>query len=203
MLDKSIPFHTIILKRPFGPAPALRPLPEGFTLRAYQPGDEQGWAQIEQAVGEFDTVEQALHCHRGYQNQPEELRRRQWYAIAPNGDWAATATAWWTINAQGKRIPVVHALGCEPKCQGLGLGRAVATAMLNSFYRLENGLDVWLDTQTWSYRAIGLYLELGFVPVKTATYNETPNEYDLALPILESRMRPELFERFVKTTVDE
>ena len=57
---------------------------------------------------------------------------------------------------------------------------------------------MWLDTQTWSWRAVGLYLSLGFYPLKTAVYNGAANEYQAALPILHARMRPELFDQFVR-----
>lgn len=200
MLDRSVPFHTIILMRPYQPAPEQPALPGGFTLRAYTDGDEYGWARIETEVLEFPSESSALDCHRHYMDSVDELKRRQWFIISPEGDYAATATAWWT-NGENGRIPVVHALACRPKYQGLGLGRAVAARMLETFYQLEPNRDVWLDTQTWSYRAVGLYLKLGFIPMKTAVYNKTPNEYAAALPILKEHMRADAFERFVTSAV--
>lgn len=196
MLDKSIPFHTIIMKRPYGAAPTPVALPAGYRLRPYQSGDEVGWAEIEHAVLEFDSVEQALECHQNYIPHMEELKKRQWFAEAPDGTLAATATAWYCDSAHG-RLPTVHALACRPEHQGKGLGRAVAVKMLEAFTTLDIGRDVWLDTQTWSYKAVGLYLSLGFIPMKTATYNETPNEYGEALPILERVMKPEAYAQFV------
>ena len=68
--------------------------------------------------------------------------------------------------------------------------------MMNIFYRIMPGCAVWLDTQTWSYKAIGIYLDLGFVPMKTATYNEVPNEYPEAERVLKDRMRRDVFQRF-------
>lgn len=198
MLDKSIPFHTIIMKRPYKKVPNRITLPEGFTVRTYEAGDEIGWAEIETLVLEFDSVQQALNCHKGYLSNIDELKKRQWFAVSPSGILAATATAWWTQNRKGN-IPVVHALGCRPEFQGKGLGRAVATKMLEAFYELEQDKEVWLDTQTWSYKAIGLYLDLGFIPTKKEVYDSTKNEYEQALPILEKYMRKEMFKKFVET----
>lgn len=198
MLDKSIPFHMIIMKRPFMEPPAAIRLPEGFEVRTYRPGDERAWAEIETSVGEFDRIGQALECFNHYLKNPEELGRRQWYAVAPDGVIAATATAWWMPSPDGT-VPVVHALGCRAEYQGQGLGKAVAVKMLESFYRLDPNKDIWLDTQTWSYKAIGLYLDLGFIPQKKAVYNSVRNEYEQALPVLKSRMTPVQYRRFIQT----
>lgn len=200
MLDKIIPYHSIIMKRPYGKVLKQISLPDGFTVRNYQPGDENAWAEIETLVLEFDDASKALKCHSYYLSQPEELRKRQWFVIAPNGVPAATATAWWTQTAKS-RVPVVHALGCRPEYQGNGLGKAVAIKMLETFYELEEGRDVWLDTQTWSYQAIGLYLDLGFIPLKEATYNSVSNEYSQALPVLETRMTLEQYQRFIQLAI--
>ena len=197
MLDKSVPFHTIIMKRPYKNAPAQICLPENFIVRTYKPGDEIGWAEIETLVLEFDSIQKALECHKGYLSNMEELRKRQWFAVSPNGIIAATATAWWAQTPKGN-IPVVHALGCRPEFQGKGLGKAVAVKMLESFYELEQDKEVWLDTQTWSYKAIGLYIDLGFIPLKKDVYNSTKNEYEQAVPILREHMEKELFRRFIE-----
>ena len=198
MLDKSVPFHSIIMKRPYKKALTQVRLPENFTVRTYRPGDEIGWAEIETLVLEFDTVQQALDCHKRYLSNSDELRKRQWFAVSPDGILAATATAWW-ITTQKGTIPVVHALGCRPEFQGKGLGKAVAVKMLESFYELEKEKEVWLDTQTWSYKAIGLYLDLGFIPMKKEVYNSAKNEFEQAVPILEKHMKRELFRRFMET----
>lgn len=197
MLDQSIPFHPIIMKRAYAKAPHPAGLPSGFRLRTYLPGDETAWAEIETAVKEFDSIAAALKCYNSYLSHPEDLKQRQWFAVAPDGVIAATATAWW-MPSPGGRIPVVHALGCRAEFQGKGLGKAVATKMLETFYRLDPGKDVWLDTQTWSYKAIGLYLDLGFTPQKTATYNSAQNEYEQALPILSSKMLPTQYQLFIQ-----
>lgn len=197
MLDKSIPFHSIIMKRPYGEAPKPVFLPEGFGLRTYLPGDEKAWAEIETSVKEFSSLQHALDCYKTYLSNIEELKRRQWFAVDPNGIVAATATAWWMSSPNGN-IPVVHALGCKAEFQGKGLGKAVAVKMLESFYELDHEKAVWLDTQTWSYKAIGLYMDLGFIPLKKAAYNSVKNEYEQALPVLKMRMSPEQYQRFIQ-----
>ncbi len=196
MLDKSIPFFQIIMRRKYGGPDIIPSLPEGYSIRGYKKGDEIAWAEIEASVLEFENVEQALECHKGYDSRSDELPLRQWFVIGSDGIAVATATAWYIIQ-DGIRIPVVHALGCRPEYQGKGLGMAVAAKMLESFYRLEPNRDIWLDTQTWSYKAIGIYMKLGFIPMKTDTYQGINNDYYDALPVLKQKMRPEEYKKFV------
>ena len=67
------------------------------------------------------------------------------------------------------------------------------------YSNVEKEKEVWLDTQTWSYKAIGLYLDLGFIAVKKDVFNSARNEFDQAVPILEKHMNKELFRRFIET----
>ena len=196
-MDKTIPFHAIIMRNPNDRPRPLPALPDGFSLRSYRPGDAAAWAAIQTAVGEFEDVDAALRCFRHYLENEAELKRRQIYVTCDRLEKpVATATAWYaTLNRQP--IGVVHALSCLPEYQSRGLGRVAAAAIMNIFYRLMPGCAVWLDTQTWSYKAIGIYLDLGFVPMKTATYNEAPNEYEAAARALKGVMRQDVYRRFI------
>lgn len=199
MLDKSIEFHSIIMKHPNNQEIGDPTIPNGFSVRFYEPGDEKHWAVIQTAVQEFDHVEDALECFQHYLKHEEELRRRQIYMIDnEKGIPVATATAWFSEYG-GKPIGVVHAFSCLPEYQSLGLGRIAAIYMMKCFRDCMPDSEVWLDTQTWSYRAIGIYLGLGFIPMKTAVYNEVPNEFQEAVQVLKGRMRPDIYQKFIET----
>ena len=200
MLDKSIPFHTIIMKSSNNLEVKPRALPEGFSVRFYEPGDELYWARIQYEVGEFSSIEDALNCFSHYKNHEEELRKRQIYIVDNETNTpVATATAWYSTLA-GKEIGVVHALSCLPSYQALGLGRIAAEYMMECFHKVMPESQIWLDTQTWSYKAIGIYLGLGFVPEKSATFNETPNEYEQARNAMKDKMRADIYEKFCNLT---
>ena len=197
MLDMSVEFHSIIMRSRNGRPVPVPALPEGFSLRFYRPGDADAWAAIQTAVGEFPDRAAALACFRHYLSREDELRRRQIYVIDTARDLpVATATAWFDA-LEGRPIGVVHALSCLPEYQSRGLGRIAAAAMMDAFFRLTPGREVWLDTQTWSYKAVGIYMDLGFVPMKTAVFSGVPNEYDAAARVLEGRMRPDVYRRFI------
>lgn len=85
-----------------------------------------------------------------------------------------------------------------PQYQAKGLGRIAAAYMMDCYYRIMPGCPVWLDTQTWSYKAIGIYMNLGFIPLKKATYNEVPNEFEEAARVLNGKMREDKFKQFME-----
>lgn len=193
MLDKSIPYKNIIMKRdgkePPLPAPVL---PEGYGLRFFQAGDETHWARIETAVGEFDTEEEALaYFKENYRIYPEELARRCLFATDPAGWPVGTANAWFARQRDGYWASL-HWVAVIPEAQGLGLGRAVVLAAMNQFSLTDPERDVWLHTQTWSHKAVRMYHHMGFRMMKTARLllsnkpdaQPAENDYAQALEIL-------------------
>jgi len=60
------------------------------------------------------------------------------------------------------------------------------------------GCPVWLDTQTWSYKAVGIYMDIGFVPMKTATFSDVKNEFDDALRAMKGKMREDKYRQFIE-----
>ena len=198
MLDKTIEFHSIIMRHPNNIAPILPKLPSGFSVRFYEKGDEQAWTDIQVAVLEFPNHEEALKCYDYYWQYMEELKKRQLFIIEnTTGKPVATANAWWT-EIDGQKAGVVFGLSCYPEYQSKGLGRIAAAYMMDCFYRLMPGCPVWLDTQTWSYKAIGIYMDIGFIPMKTATYNDVKNEYYDALHTLKGKMREDKYKQFIE-----
>ena len=106
------------------------------------------------------------------------------------GKAVSTATAWY-MEKENQKIGVVHGISCLPQYQAKGLGRIAAAYMMDCYYRLMPECQVWLDTQTWSYKAIGIYL-------KKATYNEVPNEFEEIARVLNGKMREDKFKQFME-----
>ena len=53
-------------------------------------------------------------------------------------------------------------IACDPDCQGRGLGRAVIAKALSLYRNMNFDSDIYLHTQSWSHKAVYLYLQLGF-----------------------------------------
>lgn len=93
MLDKSIPWHSFIMSLEPNEMISQGTLQEGFSVRSYS-GDRDviSWAEIETAVGEFDSLEEAIECHKHYLDYYEELKKRQWFVVDENDNAVATCT---------------------------------------------------------------------------------------------------------------
>jgi ribosomal protein S18 acetylase RimI-like enzyme len=202
MLDKSLPYFDVIMRLPGGAgARALPALPDGFIYRRYAPGDGAAWCQTETDVREFDDAAQAGdYFRREFAPYPKELAARMVFVVTPDGVPVANAAAWWRQDAALGRVASLHWVAVRPPWQGLGLGRAVTCMALSLF--AQNGQadeDVWLTTQTWSHRAIDLYLSLGFRAQKRATIAAHKNGFDGAARTLQGVMRPKSFAKFMYT----
>lgn len=163
MLDKSIPYAEIWMRRPREIPVEEFFMPKGFSLDFYQDGDQEAWAKIETAVGEFDREEDALaYFNRTFLPYPIELEKRMLFVKNETGDKLGTATAWWKETANGIRYPLVHWLAIKPDYQGKGVSKPLMMKVLQVLQDLEDHDQILLHTQTWSHVAIGLYGKFGF-----------------------------------------
>ena len=189
MLDKSIPYKHVLMKRPKGTALKPYALPEGFRFTYWRPGDEKDWADIETSVLEFDNVEAALaYFAKEFAPHPEELKRRQLIVRDASGRPAATITAWWTMTGE-RRDAAIHWVAVKPEYQGKGLGKAIVAEGIRRLAELEGDVDMYLHTQTWSWQAINIYLDAGFTLMKDETYGGYKNEYEEAMAIIGDKLR--------------
>lgn len=164
MLDKSLPYSDIIMKADGDTASAWTPssLPNGYSFKMYEEGDETAWAALETLVKEFSSREEGLKYFQNvFLPYREILPYRMCFVTDINGRICATATAW----RKGKNEcywPILHWVSASPDVQGVGIGRAVISYALSLFSGTDPGKDVFLHTQTWSHRAIRIYYHYGF-----------------------------------------
>lgn len=203
--DKSLKRESIVMV--LHPEEAARlpdpVLPEGYSFKLYQPGDSREWANITTIVEEFDDIKKAEEFFaKDFLPYEEELKARNVYVIAPDGTAVATSTAW-MFEENGQRYGRVHWICNDPAHQGKGIGRAIVLWAIKRLSELEPGLDQYLDTQTWSHKAIGLYLRLGFHPVrKSHPVLNRINDYDEAVEVLRGVVPDEVLEMFVNNAED-
>lgn len=191
MLDKSIPYKNIIMRRPAERIEAARPtclsapsLPDGFSFTFYSSGDAKRWSEIETSVLEFSDVPAAeKYFGQDFRPHEEALQKRMVFVVSDKGEYVATATAWWN-DFKGRHQASLHWVSVRPEYQGLGLGGAVILQALSLFPTLEPGLDVYLHTQTWSHKAVRLYSKLGFRLCRADTLGHKNNDFVEAMAIL-------------------
>jgi ribosomal protein S18 acetylase RimI-like enzyme len=184
MLDKSLPYFNVIMKRTSDKPIINFDLPQGYNFTEFTKGTELQWAEIETSVGEFENIYEALqYFQTHYLPFSDELGKRLLFVQNKEGEKVGTITGWFD-NLDKKQVPSIHWFAVKESYQGCGLGKALVSECLNRLLSLDGDLDVFLHTQTWSYKAIGLYLKAGFEIVKGGTFAHYKNDYEQAIPIL-------------------
>jgi GNAT superfamily N-acetyltransferase len=138
-------------------------LPDGFSVRWYQPGDEAQWLRIDRLANPDDEAPPDLFP-RCFGSDHLLLARRQCYLLDGRGEPIGTASAWFDDAFQGERIGRVHYVAVIPEYQGRGLSKPLMTVICRRLRELGHD-RAYLATNTWRVRAINLYLRFGFVPV--------------------------------------
>ena len=191
MLDKSLPYYHVIMRRPHGLAAPASRVPAGYAVAPYELGSDTAWAAIETAVGEFASPALAKrYFHETYLPHHAEVKHRVLFARGPGGAEVGTVTAWWDYTGP-RRDAALHWLGVMPGQQGHGVGTALVAACIERLQQLEGDVDIYLHTQTWSHTAIGIYQRAGFDIVRER-FAGSPNDFDQARAVLQA-VRPDLF----------
>ena len=190
MLDKSIKYYHILMHRQKGRNIPFYPLPEGYSYKEFAPGDETDWAAIEASVAEFEEEDEALsYFKKEYLPYLPELKRRTIFVVDDKGNKAGTSTGWWSYTGK-RRDPWIHWVAVKPQYQGMGLGKAIVAETLRRLIEIEGDRDIYLHTQTWSYKAIGIYLRSGFIITEEDGLGGYKNEYKQALELLKQVLKP-------------
>ena len=191
MLDRTIPFYNIILRCDDYRYKEVN-LPHGFSIVSYKKGYEKAWAELEFSVGDFDSLEEAQNYFvKSYTQNQEALFRIVRFLLNEDNTVIGSCIAW-----QDKRkdsfVASLHWLIVNEKYQGMGLGKALCCEMMNIFEE-QRRFPVYIHTQPWSYKAIFLYLSLGFKLQKTDTFSHYTNEYHKAMATLKRVVTDEQF----------
>jgi len=213
MLDKSVDYKSIIMKMEYSKIQdiAMPKLPGGYSLRLFEKGDEDHWARVEASVLEFDSPNSAKdYFEKEYMPDLDELYKRCWFVLNPEGMPIATANSWFANSGLGHKALLDWVAVC-PDYQGLGIGRAVVSQAVKNFREVEAGNDIWLHTQTWSHVALKLYHSLGFNLVESETVARTnsrtgvskvyKNDFYEAVGVLKKVMPKDVIEHIISTSV--
>lgn len=133
-------------------------LPDGYFLRAFSLGDEDGWLKLLQDVG-FENWD----CAR-LDDYLDDKERRVGSCLVIKNRTVVAATFASRTTIDGADMGLLDYVASSPAHRGKNLGRAVCTRVARFF--VDRGyVAVALNTQDWRLPAIGLYLSMGFVPV--------------------------------------
>jgi GNAT superfamily N-acetyltransferase len=136
-------------------------LPPAYTLRSFQPGDEQVWLEIQSSADRYNSITPELFT-REFGGDQARLVRRQLYLCDTKQVAVGTATAWFDKRYRGKPYGRVHWLAILPEHQGQGLAKPLMTVILQRLKDLGHR-RAYLTTSAARFVAINLYLQFGFV----------------------------------------
>ena len=133
--------------------------PPGFSMRPFEAGDAQTWWDIHERADPLLAHRNGTHC-QFFGADADELRARQYFIVAPDGQPVGTATAWHDSAELGR----VHWVAIVPKFQGRGLAKPLISHVLQKLRELGHTRAI-LDTSRQRPRAIALYEKFGFVEI--------------------------------------
>ena len=161
-LDDRIRYYELLLERELDCLPAY-PLPEGYRFVFYQPGDRESWLTIEQSAKEFPDRKRGLELWEQYfGGHQKELPRRMLFL--ENEAREKVATAYYDVicgDASGSAW--LHWVAVRRDHQGRGLSKPLVAQALRVMAELGY-THAKVPTQTTSWVAVKVYLDLGFRP---------------------------------------
>lgn len=163
--DKRIKYYELLLERDLDEIP-LAVLPEGYHFVFYKDGDRDAWIDIEKSAKEFGSYSQGIQAwNKYYAARQDELPGRMVFIEDSNGIKVATATAFYNIYGLDKTGSAwLHWVAVRRGFQGHGLSKPLVLHTLD----VMKGLGykhVKIPTQTNTWLACKIYLDLGFLPI--------------------------------------
>ena len=206
MIDMSIPEYQIFMYKDDTDTYPHGSLPEGFSFKLYEEGDEVEWAKIEHSLGQFKTVEEGVACFRRefLDGQTLNAKERVLFVVAPGGDYAATAALWDGVFF-GEHINRLHWLAVSDKYAGCGIAKALFTRLLDLYNELGLCGRLYLWTGARYFVAISMYRKFGFIeytgdvePCSNEKSEEFAKRTALGLQIVNERLALAKAEREAK-----
>ncbi len=140
------------------------PLPEGYRVRLYRPGDKDTWVRLQ---WDFDSLVKGVEkFDKSFGYNLPALERRCFFLVAPDGQDVGTITAWYSQNYHGQRWGRIHWLGIVPEHRGKRLSKSLMTVAMNCL-KVAGHRRAMLGTHPDRIPAIRTYLDFGFSPDMT------------------------------------
>lgn len=165
--DPRIRYWELFLERDLEILPDC-PLLEGYRFVFYRPGDRDSWIAIEQSAREFDSYDQGIAAwEKYYGSHEEELPQRMLFLEEEKtGEKVATATAFYdVIHGDASGSAWLHWVAVRRDCQGRGLSKPLVAKALSVMKELGYR-HAKVPTQTTTWVAVKIYLDLGFLPTQ-------------------------------------
>ena len=164
--DPRIPHYELLLEQSLDEIKEIE-LPPAYHYENYAPGDREVWIAIEKSAKEFASYEAGEAAWSKYfAGHEEDLKNRMFFVTDSSGRKLATATAYYNIyTGDDGKTGWLHWVAVHRDAQGQKLSKPLITHVLAHMKKLGYSRAV-IPTQTNTWLACKLYLDLGFVPTK-------------------------------------
>ena len=137
-------------------------LPAGYQFRAYRPGDERIWTEIQVDSEPFIKFDDTMF-ERQFGTQLDALPDRMYFVETDAGRAIASITAWWDANWRdtgdwGR----IHWVVVHPDYQRRGLTKPMMTHAMRRL--AQSHARATLGTSSGRPWAVKVYLDFGFMP---------------------------------------
>ncbi len=191
MIDRNIPYYNLIMRCDKYNITSVG-LPYGCYFKMYDEGDEKHWAKLEYEIGDFSSLEEAEEYFKAnYCKHIDELKKRCVFVVNNNDEIVGSCIAWHDLKGDDA-VASLHWLVVSPEYQGKHIGLALCQKVMDLFNKFGE-LPVYLHTQPWSYKAVLLYIKLGFKIQKSDTFSHYENQYEQAVKTLKNILTEEQF----------
>ena len=163
--DARIRYYELLLEGDLDGVPRY-PLPGGFRFVFFRPGDRDAWIGIERSAGELTSYAQGTEVwERYYGGREDALCRRMVFVENAAGEKVATATAYEDITGRDRSgSGWLHWVAVRREYQGRGLSKPLISYVLGVMRALGHTRGK-IPTQTTTWLACKVYLDLGFRPI--------------------------------------
>lgn len=169
--DKRIKYYELLLEKNLDIIKNYD-LPKGYHFEFYKDGDRDIWIEIEKSAKEFSDYDEGLNAwNRYYSGKEKELLNRMVFVVNDLGEKVATATAFYDIHGKDKSgAGWLHWVAVKRKYQGKGLSKSLISYVLRIMKSLGY-THAKIPTQTNTWLAVKIYLDLGFEPIPENAVN--------------------------------
>ncbi len=168
-IEKTLKYYELLMSYNDTKRYPVYNLPVGYHYEFYEPGLEEEWVKIHLSSGEFTSFSKTLqYFHDYYDSFITELNKRCFFIVTDNGEKVATATV--SLIKEDDFTATVDWLAIKKGYQGKGLAKPLISKTIKLAYELGHD-KLLLHTQTHTWLAAKLYLDLGFTPYKMTNDN--------------------------------
>lgn len=163
MIDTSIPYIPLIMKKDDVEEYPRFALPEGYEFVFYKQGDAVKWSEIQTAVGSFGSVEigTQVFLRDFVDGQRLDASERVIFVKDASGEYIASAALWDGDN-YGSTLQRLHWIAVRDEHGGKGIAKAMVCRLIDLYHELGLTDSIYLTTGTRNYPAIRIYEKFGF-----------------------------------------